>query len=139
LVRDSIASLRSENRTILICTHNLAEAEMLADQITIIYRGRILTSGTVEALKKRLLGPVEYEVRIRGEWPPESFRLPVGVTLIGDVDSVRRFRVDDPNQSNPLLLQALVSHRVQVVAMQEVPRSLEQVYLAVMAQVRQDA
>jgi hypothetical protein len=37
------------------------------------------------------------------------------------------------------LLQALVSHRVQVVAMQEVPRSLEQVYLAAMAQVRQDA
>ena len=139
LVRDSIASLRSENRTILICTHNLVEAEMLADQIAIIYRGRILTGGTVEELKKRLLGPVEYEVRIRGKWPPGSFRLPRGVTLIGDVDSVRRFRVADPDQANPLLLQALVSHRVQVVAMQEVPRSLEQVYLAAMAQVRQDA
>jgi len=138
LVRDSIASLRSENRTILICTHNLVEAEMLADQIAIIYRGRILTGGTVEALKKRLLGPAEYEVRIRGQWPPGSFRLPQGVTLIGDVDSVRRFRVADPDQANPLLLQALVSHRVQVVAMQEVPRSLEQVYLAAMAQVRQD-
>jgi ABC-2 type transport system ATP-binding protein len=139
LVRDSIASLRSENRTILICTHNLAEAEMLADQIAIIYRGRILINGTVEELKKRLLGPAEYEVRIRGEWPPGSFRLPAGVTLVGDVDSVRRFRVDDPNQSNPLLLQALVSHQVQVVAMQEAPRNLEQVYLAAMAQVRQDA
>ncbi len=139
LVRDSIASLRSENRTILICTHNLVEAEMLADQIAIIYRGRILTGGTVEALKKSLLGPAEYEVRICGKWPPESFRLPEGVTLIREVDSVRRFRVDDPNQSNPLLLQALVSHRVQVVVMQEVPRSLEQVYLAAMAQVRQDA
>jgi ABC-2 type transport system ATP-binding protein len=139
LVRDSIASLRSENRTILICTHNLAEAEMLADQIAIIYRGRILISGTVEELKKRLLGPAEYEVRIRGKWPPASLRLPAGVTLIGDVDSVRRFRVDDPNQSNPLLLQALVSHHVQVVAMQEAPRTLEQVYLAAMAQVRQDA
>ena len=139
LVRDSIASLRSENRTILICTHNLVEAEMLADQIAIIYRGRILTGGTVEALKKRLLGPAEYEVRIRGKWPPGSFRLPQGVTLIGDVDSVRRFRVDDPDQANPLLLQALVSHHVQVVAMQEAPRNLEQVYLAAMAQARQDA
>ena len=139
LVRDSIASLRSENRTILICTHNLLEAEMLADEIAIIYRGRILTGGTVEALKKSLLGPAEYEVRIRGEWPSGGFRLPIGVTLVGDVDSVRRFRVDDPSQSNPLLLQALVSHRVQVVAMQEAPRSLEQVYLAAMAQARQDA
>jgi len=139
LVRDSIASLRSENRTILICTHNLSEAEMLADQIAIIYRGRILISGTVEALKKSLLGPAEYEVRIRGEWPKGSFRLPTGVALIGDVDSVRRFRVEDPNQSNPLLLQALVAQQVQVVTMQESPRTLEQVYLAAMAQVRQDA
>ncbi len=138
LVRDSIASLRSENRTILICTHNLAEAELLADQIAIIYRGKILISGTVEELKKRLLGPAEYEVRIRGEWPPGSFRLPVGVTLIGEVDSVRRFRVEEPNKSNPLLLQALVSHQVQVVAMQEAPRSLEQVYLAAMSQVRRE-
>jgi len=139
LVRDSIASLRSENRTILICTHNLVEAEMLADEIAIIYRGRILTGGTVEALKKSLLGPAEYEVRIRGEWPSGGFRLPIGVTLVGDVDSVRRFRVDDPDQANPLLLQALVSHHVQVVAMQEAPRNLEQVYLAAMAQARQDA
>ncbi|MDI6769228.1 MAG: ABC transporter ATP-binding protein [Anaerolineales bacterium] len=138
LVRDSIASLRSENRTILICTHNLAEAELLADQIAIIYRGKILISGTVEELKRRLLGPAEYEVRIRGAWPPGSFRLPVGVTLIGEVDSVRRFRVEDANQSNPLLLQALVSQHVQVVAMQEAPRSLEQVYLAAMSQVRRE-
>ncbi|MBU4225811.1 MAG: ABC transporter ATP-binding protein [Chloroflexi bacterium] len=138
LVRDSIASLRSENRTILICTHNLAEAELLADQIAIIYRGKILISGTVEGLKRRLLGPAEYEVRICGEWPRSRLHLPAGVTLVANVDSVRRFRVEDPNKSNPLLLQALVSHQVQVVAMQEAPRSLEQVYLAAMSQVRRD-
>jgi len=139
LVRNSIASLRSENRTILICTHNLVEAEMLADQIAIIYRGRILTSGSVEALKKRLLGPPEYEVRIRGEWPRGSFCLPQGVTLSGEWDSTRRFSIEDPDRSNPLLLQRLIGEKVQVVAMQEVPRSLEQVYLTAMAQVRQDA
>ena len=32
LVRKAIASLRSEQRTIIICTHNLVEAEMLAEQ-----------------------------------------------------------------------------------------------------------
>ncbi len=63
LVRNAIASLRTKQRTIIICTHNLVEAEMLANQIAIIYRGRILVSGTVEELKRRLLGPAEYELR----------------------------------------------------------------------------
>ena len=57
LVRNAIASLRTEQRTIIICTHNLVEAEMLANKIAIIYRGRILISGTIEELKRSLLGP----------------------------------------------------------------------------------
>ena len=51
LVRSAIASLRTEQRTIIICTHNLVEAEMLANKIAIIYRGRILISGTIDELK----------------------------------------------------------------------------------------
>jgi ABC-2 type transport system ATP-binding protein len=60
LVRKAIASLRSANRAIIICTHNLVEAEMLADKIAIIYHGRVLTSGTIEEMKRKLLGPAEY-------------------------------------------------------------------------------
>jgi len=40
LVRDAIHDLRSAERTIIICTHNLAEAEELSDQIAIIRQGR---------------------------------------------------------------------------------------------------
>ena len=35
LVRDAIKDLRSAERAIVICTHNLAEAEELADNIAI--------------------------------------------------------------------------------------------------------
>ena len=38
-VRDAIISLRAQGRTILLCTHNLPEAEMLADRIAIVRRG----------------------------------------------------------------------------------------------------
>ena len=40
LVRDEIARLKSSQRTIVICSHNLTEVEALADQIAIIYRGQ---------------------------------------------------------------------------------------------------
>jgi ABC-2 type transport system ATP-binding protein len=138
LVRKAIASLRSEQRTIIICTHNLVEAEMLADRIAIIYQGRVLTSGTIDELKRALLGPAEYEVRVHGEWPSADFDLPAGVSRIAAGRLGPRFRVEDPQTSNPVLLKELMRRGVEVVALQELPRTLEQVYLAAMARVRHD-
>ncbi len=135
LVRQSIASLRTANRTIIICTHNLVEAEMLADHIAIIYRGRILIQGTVEELKLALLGPAEYQVRVRGSWRGGTLDLPRGVTLLGEAAAGPRFRVEDPVESNPILLKQFIKSGVDVVSMQEVPRTLEEVYLAAMAKV----
>ena len=138
LVRKAIASLRSEQRTIIICTHNLVEAEMLSDKIAIIYRGRVLTIGTIEELKRTLLGTAEYELRLRGEWPHTSFDLPAGVTSIAASEFGLRFRIEDPQTANPVLLRELMGIGFEVVALQELPRTLEQVYLAAMAQVRHD-
>jgi ABC-2 type transport system ATP-binding protein len=138
LVRKAIASLRSEQRTIIICTHNLVEAEMLANKIAIIYHGRVLTSGTIEEMKKSLLGPAEYEMRVRGEWPRATFDLPAGVTLLPADGRGPRFRIEDPQMANPVLLREFMGRGVEVVALQELPRTLEEVYLAAMAQVRHD-
>jgi ABC-2 type transport system ATP-binding protein len=125
--------LKSSQRTIIICTHNLAEAESLADIIAIIYRGRILLSGTLEELKHQILGPVEYEAKLSQPWELEGLSLPKGVTLSENNGSSLRFRVEQPRESNPLLLRQLAEIQAPVVTFQEVPRSLEQVYLKVMA------
>jgi ABC-2 type transport system ATP-binding protein len=135
LVRNAIASLRTEQRAIIICTHNLVEAEMLANKIAIIFRGRILISGTMDELKHDLLGPAEYEVRVKGKWPHGFINLPPGVTPLADGTSGPRFRIEDPQTSNPILLKELMKQKAQVVAFQESPRTLEQVYLAAMAKV----
>lgn len=138
LVRQAIASLRSEQRAIIICTHNLVEAEMLADKIAIIYRGRILTSGTLDEMKRSLLGPAEFELRVRGGWQGARPALPAGTTFISQGESGLRLRVEDPQSANPILLKQLIASGLEVVAMQELPRTLEQVYLAAMAQVKHD-
>jgi ABC-2 type transport system ATP-binding protein len=135
LVRNAIASLRNKERTIIICTHNLVEAEMLADKIAIIYKGYILTSGTVEELKRDLLGPAEYEVRLQGKWPRGTMNLPPGVTSLEKSDTSSRFRIEDPHISNPIILKELARKKAKVVALQEMPRTLEQVYLAAMERV----
>jgi ABC-2 type transport system ATP-binding protein len=46
-VRDLVRSLAvGRDRTILICTHNLAEAQELCDRVIILRRGRIIADGT---------------------------------------------------------------------------------------------
>jgi ABC-2 type transport system ATP-binding protein len=67
LVRDSIARLRRDRRSIVLCTHNLAEAEALADRIAIINRGQIVAQGSVAELKQALLGaPLYWKCRSTG-------------------------------------------------------------------------
>lgn len=134
LVRDEIANLRSSQRAIIICTHNLAEAEALADQIAIIYRGRILVKGKLEELKERVLGPAEYEVSFSKNWNFASFKPPAGVEIMAKESKKLRFRSDSPEKINPLLLKELSQHQAPILTLQEVPRSLEQVYLKIMTE-----
>lgn len=133
LVRDEIARLRSSQRTIVICTHNLAEAEALADIIAIIYKGRVLKTGTLEGLKQGVLGMAEYEARLSTAWDGQGLEMPAGVSLTARGESTMRFRVDNPPVMNAPLLRELASRNAPLIAFQEVPRSLEEVYLKVMA------
>jgi ABC-2 type transport system ATP-binding protein len=129
LVRDSIKALRTADRTIVICTHNLAEAEELADQIAIIRRGKIIARGSPQALKQLLLGPGEYEVRLaatlngQGEWFPSE------ATLISQGPDWLRYQTSQPEVVNPKILRCLLDAGLPVVSLHEIPRSLEQVYL----------
>jgi ABC-2 type transport system ATP-binding protein len=129
LVRDSIRQLRSESRAIIICTHNLAEAEELADQIAIIRRGRIIARGTPEALKLSLLGPVEYQVHLGAMLNGNPLSLPDGASLTGRGPDWMRYQTVSPEHVNPQILRYLISQGFPVVTLSEVPRSLEQVYL----------
>lgn len=133
LVRDEIARLRSTQRTIVICTHNLAEAEVLADKIAIIYRGKILLNGTLDELKRQVLGPVEYEARFAQDFDAGDLHLPQGVTLAARDKTSLRFQIDAPQLVNPILVHALTSRNAPLVSFQEVPRKLEHVYLKTMA------
>jgi ABC-2 type transport system ATP-binding protein len=133
LVRNEISRLRSSKRTIIICTHNLAEAEALADQIAIIYRGKILLNGTLEELKRAVLGPVEYEARFVQDFDAGDFEVPHGAILASRSANSLRFRVEAPQDVNPKLVNVLTSLKAPLLSFHEVPKKLEHVYLKTMA------
>lgn len=130
-VRDAIAELRSSDRAIILCTHNLAEAETLADRIAIIKEGRIIALGTPQQLKSHLLGNPLLEMRL-GQ--PLDGLLPAIeslVTVEDRGDDWFRYRTDVQAEINPLLVRRLAEEGARIVTLSEVVRSLEEVYLRI--------
>ncbi len=132
VVRDGIHQLRSFSRSIIVCTHNLLEAEELADQIAIIRKGRIILSGSPSDLKQKLLGPPEYEVQLANAVNGRKLDLPVGVNLASQGEVWMRFRVENPQKNNPVLIQKLVNGGFEILSFNEIHRSLESAYLEAM-------
>ena len=129
LVRNAIKSLRSEDRAIIVCTHNLVEAEELADTIAIIRSGRIIASGTYGELKQQLLGPDEFHIQFAENLDSRKLPLPSGVEITEKGTDWFHYQVTAPDEINPLLIQNLVSAGFAVVRVEENKRSLESVYL----------
>lgn len=131
LVRESIRSLRSSKRAIVVCTHNLYEAEELADSIAIIRKGQIIAHDTPEILKRRLLGEPVMELRLVDSLDGVLEYLPSELEPIEMGENWLRYRVSHPDRVNPKVLQAMAQAGVQVITLSEIERSLEDVYLQV--------
>jgi ABC-2 type transport system ATP-binding protein len=52
VIRQVIADLRGEGVTVLLTTHDLDEAERVADRVVIVVAGRLVAAGTVEELTR---------------------------------------------------------------------------------------
>jgi ABC-2 type transport system ATP-binding protein len=75
-IRDLIDGLRKEQRTILMTTHYIEEAERLCDRVAIIDQGRIIALGTPKQLIEQSAGQSTIEITCSApipshhpEWP----------------------------------------------------------------------
>ena len=132
LVRDFISDLKDEGRTIIICTHNLEEADRLCDRVAVV-DGRLLALGAPAELRKRIFGRkvVFHLVQVKREYEK----------LLNEFDFVSRAQahgnkilvsVEHPEKDNPLLIQALVDAGAEIQFVGELRRRLEDVYLELM-------
>lgn len=140
MVRDAIFELKKANRSIILCTHNLYEAEDLADNIAIIRKGEIVIEGTADQLKRKLLGIPHYQVQLNR---PLTNGLPEGLASLVEVveqsESGFIFRSEIAEQVNHRVWGLLSDAGVEVVTLSEVPRSLESVYLKIAGQPQDNA
>lgn len=134
IVRSLLRELRQEGRSILTCTHNLTEAEELADRIAILRKGCLIAQGTPEQLRAGLRGLPTFEVRLSASWDGGAERLPDRIEIVASGDQWFRYRVAEPLETNPLLLRRLVKLGFPVVELREVTPTLEAVYLDAVAE-----
>lgn len=133
MVRDAIGELRAADRTILLTTHNLPEAEYLADRIAIIRMGEIVAEGTMSQLMLRLLGDPIWELRLASPLPSLPHLLNGLVDVEEATEQYLRYRCANPHALNPQIMGRLAEQGASLVSLAESPRSLEQVYLHIVS------
>lgn len=75
-VRDLVRTLAAdEQRTVLICTHNLVEAQELCDRVIILRRGRVVADGSPSDVVHAAALPVRVDIEVDGEHAAEALAI----------------------------------------------------------------
>lgn len=129
LVRDAIAELKGEGRTIFICTHNLDEADRLCDRVA-VFKSSLRVLDAPAALRQGLYGR-QVVFHLDGDAAPFVGMVRDGTAVheVEALDNKLLVRLEDPEHQNPDLIRALVGAGANLRFVGEVRHSLEDVYL----------
>jgi ABC-2 type transport system ATP-binding protein len=134
LVRESIKDLRRDSRTIAITTHNLTEAQSLADRIAVIRQGRIIANGTFRELSQRFAGVPTMELHLTQHLNGAVDELTGIVDIIETGNHWLRYRTPDPHTANPQVIRRLTGVGLDIFTLSEVSQTLEDVYLQIVTE-----
>ena len=129
---DELARLAAaEKLTILLTTHYLEEADRLAERVAIVSRGKVVTDGEPDALKRELRGEL-VTVELKATADGHATDVVTALEGVNDVltEGYRLFaRVDHGAEAVPTILGALDDAGVEVAAVTVSRPSLDDVYL----------
>lgn len=121
-----------KDRTVLLSTHILSEAQQICDRVLIINKGRIVTEDTPENLQARLAGSQRVLLRVRGE----ADELPAKISKLKGVRDVEakpdgsvEFEFSAGQDVRPLVAKTVVQAGFDLLEMRPIGLSLEEVFL----------
>jgi len=125
-VRDLIASLRAEGKTVFMCSHILSDIEVLCDSVAILKSGRLAHAGSLDELRSRETRLVEI---IATDAPADALKqqLEVRATVTTTASGVR-IEVSD-EQEVDAVIAALRRVNGKLISIQPVRQSLEDLFL----------
>ncbi len=123
-VRQIVAGLRKEGKTILLCSHYLSEVEALCDSVCILRRGQLILSGTVADL---LHSQGIVEIVLAHDQNADKIVTQLGITEHVIETQGNVLRMVDTEQAN--VLARLVQTNIAIMSLTPVNRTLEEVYV----------
>jgi ABC-2 type transport system ATP-binding protein len=130
MVREMISKLKGEGRTIVVCTHNLDEAQRLADIVGIINR-RLLVCDSLANLRSGAGTTTSIEIDLvepLTDHQETPFKLPF-VKRVEGKDRRYTVEVESPMIDIPNLVSALANNNAKIYAVRPKTKDLEAIYL----------
>jgi ABC-2 type transport system ATP-binding protein len=130
-VRELIREIGKE-RTVLLSTHLLNEAQNLCDRVLIINKGKIVAEDTTENLQARLLGAERVVVRVRGEADElaETIKSIKGVRKVETLeDGGVEFEFASGKDLRPEVAKQVIKDGYDLLELRPLGMSLEEIFL----------
>ncbi|HEX9674455.1 MAG TPA: ATP-binding cassette domain-containing protein [Anaerolineales bacterium] len=131
-VRELIAGLRA-NRTVMLSTHILSEAQQVCDRVLIINRGRIVAEDTPANLQAQLAGAERVLVRAAAETAEltRALRKVPGLDAIEPTGEEGMLELSGPpgKDLRPAVARAVVKAGLDLLELRGVGVSLESIFL----------
>ena len=121
-----------KDRTVLLSTHILSEAQQICDRVLIINKGQIVTEDTPENLQSRLVGAQRVVLRVRGDSDGLSNKIAKvkGVQAVEPKpDGSVEFEFAAGQDTRPQVAKAVVQAGYELLEMRPVGLSLEEIFL----------
>jgi ABC-2 type transport system ATP-binding protein len=121
-----------KDRTVLLSTHILSEAQQICDRVLIINKGKIVAEDTPENLQSRLVGSERVVLRVRGETDGLAARIG-RVKGAKDVEAKQdgsvEFEFSAGEDIRPQVAKAVIQAGFDLLEMRSVGLSLEEIFL----------
>lgn len=130
VVREFIGELRQDGRVIVICTHNLDEADRLCDRLA-IFKTKLIALDTPANMRQQIGGRrVVFHLSKAEDKFAQALEKKKFVTEAQVIDNKVLVTLDDPETHNPALVRDLVDAGAQIQFIGEMRQSLEDAYLS---------
>ena len=132
-VRNLIREIGKE-RTVLLSTHILSEAQALCDRVLIINKGRIVVEDTPENLQSRLVGGERVRLHVRGDNDGllEKIKKVKGVQNVHAMaDGAVEYQFMPAQDIRPEVAKLVIQSGYELLEMHSVGMSLEEIFLEV--------
>lgn len=121
-----------EGRTVILCTHNLVEAQRLCDRVAVIEKGQLVAIGAPLELAEQIGADIHYSLQVAADQIDLAFNSLKGLPTVlhlHSTDSELVFTLKEREVVSDILT-TLLENGIRIYAIQPQQTSLEDIYLA---------